>query len=89
MAQPFYTVQQFFPPMKYKTVNTLTWGAGGNSVTITDPGIKPNSVPKVWVTGTTPQAGQWAINIPSGGGSMTITSSSSENSALPISYVIF
>lgn len=75
------------PALRYKTITTTTWGAGGNTKVITDPKITTNSQVEVWVTGTTPQAGSWAYNYAVG--SLTLTSSSSENSALPLSYIIF
>lgn len=74
------------PALALKTINTTTWGAGGNTTTITDPYIHTNSAVEVWVTGSTPQVGQWAFAITQG--QMVITSSSSESSTLPISYIV-
>jgi hypothetical protein len=78
--------QSSLPPLKVKQVNTTTWGAGGTTTTIKDSYISPNSLIDLWVTGATPQAGQWALVITAG--QVVITSSSSESSTLPISYVI-
>lgn len=79
--------QSSLPPLSGKQINTGTWGAGGNTLTILDEYIKSNSQVDIWVTGVTPQAGQWALTITSG--SCVVTSSSSESSTLPISYVIY
>lgn len=76
------------PSFRMKQVNTTTWGAGGNSVTITDDYVFGNSSVFAYVTGTTPAAGTWAISVANGGGSFTITSSSPESSTLPIAYII-
>ena len=78
--------QSSLPPLHLKTVNTTTWGAGGTTVTITDEYCHPNSQPDCWVTGSNPQAGNWAYTVNEG--NFVITSSSSESSTLPISYVI-
>lgn len=72
--------------MRYKQITNITWGAGGTTRTITDTGISPNSQIEIWVTGTTPQAGQWAYQYNEG--NVVITSSSSESSTLPLSYYI-
>lgn len=74
------------PPLHLKTINTTTWGTGGNSVTITDEYIHTNSRIDVWVTGSTPQAGQWSQTVTQG--QVVITSSTSESSTLPISYIV-
>lgn len=79
--------QSSLPPLSQKTINTFSWGNGGNTVTITDEYAHPNSQVDWWITGSTPQAGQWAVQVNQG--SFTLTSSSSENSALPVSYVIY
>lgn len=79
--------QSSLPPLSQKTVNTGTWGAGANTLTITDEYIHPNSQLDIWVTGSTPQTGQWAFAITEG--QCVITSSSSEQSSLPIAYVIY
>lgn len=79
--------QSSLPPLAIKQVNTGTWGAGGNTLTILDEYIHPNSQVDVWVTGAIPQAGQWAFAITAG--SCVITSSDAESSTLPISYVIY
>lgn len=75
------------PAALYKTPATTTWGTTGNTCTITDPKITPSTQVEIWVTGTVPQAGQWAIQVKSG--SAIITSSDSENSTLPLSYLLF
>ena len=72
---------------RYKVPTTTTWGAGGVSCTITDANIHPNSQVEVWVTGTTPAAGQWSYVMNQG--NAVITSASSESSSLPLSYIIF
>ena len=79
--------QSSLPPLSQKQINTLTWGAGGNSVTITDPYIHANSQVDAWVTGATAQAGQWAYAVTNG--QCVITSSSSESSTLPVSYIVY
>jgi hypothetical protein len=86
MATGHQSPQSTLPPLKYKQINTTTWGAGGNTCTITDSYLSTNSCLDIWVPGTVPQAGQWAWTISAG--SVTITSSISESSTLPISYVI-
>lgn len=84
---PHWTVQKQQPPNTYRQVNTGTWGAGGNTCVITDPGIKPNSDVVIWVTGTVPAAGTgWAKTISSG--SCTITSTDGESSGLTLAYYI-
>ena len=74
------------PGLAQKQINTTTWGAGGNTCTITDGNIRPNSVVVAYVTGATPAAGTWANAITSG--QVVITSSASESSTLPISYIV-
>lgn len=74
------------PPFSLKTVNTTTWGAGGNTCTINDEYIHPNSWLDIGITGTTPQSGFWSFTITQG--RCVITSSSSEPSTLPISYIV-
>lgn len=84
---PHYTVQKQFPPNTYRQINTGTWGDGGNTCVITDPGIKPNSDVVVWVTGTVPAAGtSWAKTIAAG--TCTLTSTDAESSTLPVSYYV-
>lgn len=73
--------------MAFKQLNTTTWGSGGNTLTITDEYIHPNSQVDAYVTGSTPQAGQWAYAVTQG--QCIITSSSSENSTLPVAYVVY
>lgn len=74
------------PPFTQKTVNTTTWGGGGNTSTILDTYISANSIVLVQVTGSVPQSGQWAYAVTPG--QVVITSSDSESSSLPISYII-
>ena len=71
---------------RYKTPATTTWGSTANTCVITDAKITTNSAPHIWVTGTTPQVGQWSWTCTAG--TLTITSSSAESSTLPISYII-
>lgn len=86
MATGSQSPQSTLPPLTYKTVNTTTWGATPNTCTITDAYVQGNSVPFVYVTGTTPAAGRWSYTVTSG--SIVITSSSAESSTLPISYIV-
>lgn len=79
--------QSSLPPLSQKAVNTFQWGNGATTVTITDQYCRLNSQIDFWVTGTVPQAGQWAVQI--NNGSFTITSSDSESATLPVSYVIY
>ena len=80
--------QSSLPPLALKTVNTGTWGAGGNTLTLTDEYIHPNSQVDIWVTGSAAQqAGQWSYTITQG--QCIVTSSSSESSTLPVSYLVF
>lgn len=75
------------PGLSVKQLNTGTWGSGGNTCVITDSKIHPNSDVVVKVTGVTPSAGNWAYVTAQG--SLTITSTDAENSALPMSYVVY
>ncbi len=79
--------QNSMPALNTKTINTFLWGNGGNSVTITDSYIHPNSQVDAWVTGSVPQAGQWAYAVTQG--QVVITSSDSESSTLPVSYIVY
>lgn len=87
MSTGHLSVQATQPALREKTINTTTWGAGGTTTTITDPYISANSQVDVWVTGSTPQAGQWSLATTSG--QCVITSSSSESSSITLSYLIF
>lgn len=79
--------QSSLPPLKVKQLNTTTWGAGGNTCTIKDSYISPNSFIDCYVTGSSlQQAGQWSFTVTAG--QVVITSSSSENSALPLTYIV-
>lgn len=87
MATGRQSPQSSLPPLAAKTVNTTTWGAGGNTCTITDEYIHTNSNFIVWVTGTVPAAGSgWAYTITQG--QVVITSTDAESSTLPISYIV-
>ena len=79
--------QYSLPPLSGKTVNTGTWGATPNSLTIQDEYIHPNSQVDIWVTGTTPANGQWSYTITQG--QCVVTSSAAESSTLPVAYVIY
>lgn len=74
------------PGLAQKQLNTTTWGAGGNTTTITDTNIHINSMVLIQVTGTVPQAGQWAFTYSQG--SLLITSSDAESSTLAITYIV-
>ncbi len=86
MATGRQSPQSSLPPLSLKTINTTTWGSTANTCTITDEYIHPNSVVLAYVTGTTPAAGRWSYTVSQG--SVAITSSDSENSSLPISYIV-
>jgi len=86
MSTGHQSPQSSLPPFAFKEVNTTTWGSGGNTVTITDAYVHPNSFIVLQVTGSTPQAGEWAVSVSQG--SFTITSSDAESSTLPISYIV-
>lgn len=81
-----WNIAEYDPAFRFKTITTTTWGAGGTTKTITDPKITTNSQIEIWVTGSTPAAGQWAFTYSQG--SVLITSSNSESSTLPLSYYI-
>jgi hypothetical protein len=83
---PHQSPQSSMPPLAVKQINTGTWGANSNTCVITDPYIHTNSELDIWVTGTTPQNGQWAYVYAQG--QVTITSSDAESSTLPINYVV-
>ncbi len=89
MATGHQSPQSSLPPLAQKQINTTTWGSGNgnNTVIITDEYIHANSQVDAWVTGSVPQAGQWAYTVTQG--QVTITSSDAENSTLPISYVVY
>lgn len=81
--------QSSLPPFSVKQINTGTWGANSNTCVITDEYIHPNSVVLVWVTGTgvgVQAAGNWAYEVAQG--QVTVTSSDSENSTLPLAYIV-
>lgn len=85
-GQPHQSPQSSLPPLSLKTVNTGTWGANSNTCLITDAYIHPNSVVIAFVTGTTAAAGRWSYSVAQG--SVTITSSDSESSTLPLAYIV-
>lgn len=87
MATGRQSPQSSLPPLSQKTINTTTWGATANTLTITDEYIHPNSVVVAYVTGTTPAAGRWSYGTPTQG-SVVITSSDGESSTLPVSYIV-
>ncbi len=87
MSTGHQSPQSSLPPLSLKTVNTTTWGSGGNTCTITDAYIHPNSVILVQVNGAIPPADFWAIGTPTQG-SVVITSGSAESSTLALSYII-
>lgn len=78
--------QSSLPPFAVKQLNTGTWGTTGNTCTITDEYIHPNSTVIVYVTGATPANGFWSYAVTQG--QVVITSSDSESSTLPITYLI-
>lgn len=86
MSTGHQSPQSNLSPLAYKTVNTTTWGAGGNTCTIADTYINSNSVFHVWVTGLVAAAGNWALTITDN--QVIITSSDAESSTLPISYIV-
>lgn len=85
-GQPHQSPQSSLPPLSAKQVNTGTWGANSNTCLITDAEIHPNSVVLAFVTGATAAAGNWAYAVAQG--SVTITSSDSESSTLPVAYIV-
>lgn len=87
MSTGHQSPQSSLPPLSLKTINTLLWGPGGSTLTITDEYIHANSQVDTWVTGAVPAVGQWAYAITQG--QCVITSSDAESATLPISYVIY
>ena len=78
--------QSSLPPLSQKQINTTTWGASANTLTITDSYIRANSVVIAYVTGATPAAGRWSYAVTNG--QCVVTSSDSESSTLPVSYIV-
>lgn len=74
------------PPFSQKQINTCTWGATAGSCTIADSYIRANSVIFAFVTGSTPAAGRWSYTVTNG--QVVITSTDSESSTLPVSYIV-
>lgn len=88
MAQPHQSPGYSLPSFRQKQLNTLTWGSGGNSLTIADPYIFANSSVYAYVTGSSAQAaGRWSYTVTEG--QCVITSSDAESSTLPIAYIVF
>lgn len=81
-----HSFQRYDGWARYKTPATVTWGSTVNTCVITDDKVSPNSAPFAWVTGTTPAAGRWSYV--AGTGTLTITSTDQENSALTLSYIL-
>lgn len=70
-----------------KTINTFSWGAGGNtSLVVVDPYVHPNSMVMWHVFGTSQQTGNWSLN--KSQGQFNFISSDPENSALTIAYIV-
>lgn len=76
------------PALSQKQLNTGTWGSGGNTCVITDGKIHTNSDVRIVPTGTVAPAGIWVQSLPAEG-TITVTSSDSENSALTLQYVVY
>lgn len=74
------------PPFSVKVINSGTWGSVANTCVISDEYINSNSVVIAFVTGTTPAAGRWSYTVVND--SCTITSTDSESSTLPVSYIV-
>jgi hypothetical protein len=81
-----HSFQNYNPWARYKAPATVSWGSTANTCTITDPKCSPNSFLCVNVVGTTPAAGRWSVQ--SLAGSIVITSSDPENSALTLEYIL-
>jgi len=78
--------QSSLPPFALKVVNSGTWGSSANTCLITDEYIHTNSIVYAFVTGITPAAGRWSYVVAQG--TCSITSTDSESSTLPVSYII-
>lgn len=83
---PHQSPQSSLPPFSAKQINTGLWGASATTCTISDEYINPNSVVVAFVTGATPAAGRWSYAVTQD--QVVITSSDSESSTLPISYIV-
>lgn len=81
-----WNIANTIPAFSLKTITNVTWGVGGTTTTIVDPNIHPNSQVEIWVTGSTPQAGNWAYTYTQG--QLVVTSSASESSTLPLAYYV-
>lgn len=87
MSLEHQSPQSSLPPFAVKEINTTTWGAGGNTLTIADEYIRPNSVVIAYVTGSSAQAaGNWSYTVTQG--QVVITSSDSESTTLPVAYIV-
>lgn len=83
---PHQSPQSSLPPFSAKQINTGLWGGTAGSCTIVDEYIHSNSTVIAYVTGATPAAGRWSYAVTQG--QVVITSSDSESSTLPISYIV-
>lgn len=86
MSTQHFSPASGLPPFSQKTLNTLTWGANATALTIVDPYIVSNSQIDLQVTGSTPAAGRWSYTYSQG--QVIVTSSDSEQSSLPLQYII-
>lgn len=86
MSRGHQSPQSTLPPFALKTINTTTWGSTANACTIADEYINSNSVVLAFVTGSTPSAGRWSYAITQD--QCVITSTDSESSTLPVSYIV-
>ncbi len=86
MSAGHQSPQSSLPPLAFKTINTVLWGASSNALTVTDEYVHPNSVIVPYVTGAVPAAGRWSIAVSQG--SFVITSTDGESSTLPVSYIV-
>lgn len=86
MAINHQSPYELIPALTTKQINTTTWGAGATTSTIVDAKIHLNSVVIAYITGSTPPAGFWAYTVTQG--QVVITSSASETSSLPLSYIV-
>lgn len=76
--------QDYTPALSTVSTVATTWGAGGNTCTVTDGSFHPSSC--VVLNATSTPAGFWKTAITQG--QLVITSSDSENSTLGFNYQI-
>lgn len=76
---------QYDPAMQNTGISTRTWGTTGNTDTVYDTSVHPNSCIVVTPTGATP-AGFWKLVCSQG--SFVVTSSDSESAGLTYNYTI-